>query len=285
MSHFPSLSLAFLLLLCAYSSSAQPGRAGMMENEDQEILEKVFALHSGGPEVPISELMIEVARFFLGSPYVAFTLEKEPEELVVNLREFDCTTFAESCLAISRCILSGQTDLEHFLSELKEIRYRDGEIQGYASRIHYFSDWIFTNNQKQIVRDFSREIGGSPLPARINFMSTHPGSYRQLASDAELIGIIAAQEKEISTRAMFFIPAKLIKNLEHLLKEGDIIGLTTDIPGLDIIHVGILVRKSKRIHLIHASSRAKRVIISEETLEAYLESSKNVTGIMIARPL
>jgi hypothetical protein len=67
--------------------------------------------------------------------------------------------------------------------------------------------------------------------------------------------------------------------------EGDIIGLTTNIPGLDILHVGILVRKSKQIHLIHASSRAKKVIVSEETLESYLESRKNITGIMIARPL
>lgn len=276
MSFVRAMSLATLVLLCTCSLSAQ---------QDREILEKVFALHSESAEIPISELMIEVAGFFTGSPYVAHTLEKEPEELVVNLREFDCTTFAESCLAISRCIRSGQTDFEHFLSELKEIRYRNGEIQGYTSRIHYFSDWIFTNDEKQIVKDLSREMGGTPFPGQINFMSTHPESYRQLAADAKLIGILAAQEKEISSRKMYYIPENQIKYLESLLMEGDIIGLTTGIPGLDFLHVGIIVRKSDRIHLLHASSRAKKVIISKETLEEYLESSKNATGIMIARPM
>lgn len=276
MSFVRAMSLATLLLLCTCSLSAQ---------QDREILEEVFALHSESAEIPISKLMIEVAGFFTGSPYVAHTLEKEPEELVVNLREFDCTTFAESCLAISRCIRSGQTDFEHFLSELKEIRYRNGEIQGYTSRIHYFSDWIFTNDEKQIVKDLSREMGGTPFPGQINFMSTHPESYRQLAADAKLIGILAAKEKEISSRKMYYIPENQIKYLESLLMEGDIIGLTTGIPGLDFLHVGIIVRKSDRIHLLHASSRAKKVIISKETLEEYLESSKNATGIMIARPM
>lgn len=275
MSHVHALSLAILLLLCSCSLSAQ---------QDREILEKLFTQHSESQEIPISELMIEVASFFTGSPYVAYTLEKEPEELVVNLREFDCTTFAESCLAISRCISSGQADFEHFLSELKEIRYHNGEIQSYTSRIHYFSDWIFTNDEKQIVKDLSREMGGTPFPGQINFMSTHPESYRQLAADAKLTAILAEQEKEISSRKMYYIPENKIKDLESLLMEDDIIGLTTGIPGLDILHVGILVKKSGQIHLLHASSRAKKVIISKETLEEYLASNKNTTGIMVARP-
>ncbi len=253
--------------------------------EDTKLLQNLFALHAKDQETPISELMVEVGSFFTGTQYQAHTLEGETEELVVNLREFDCTSFVESCLAISRSIKSGDPDFELFVSELIKIRYHSGEVNGYTSRIHYFSDWIHTNNQKQIVKDVSVEIGGIPFPGLVNFMSTHPGSYRQLKADTSLIGIIAQQEEEISSREMYYIPETRLKDVEPFLKEGDIVGLTTGIGGLDISHVGILVRESDRIHLMHASSRAKKVIISEETLEEYLKNNKSVTGIMVARPL
>jgi N-acetylmuramoyl-L-alanine amidase-like protein len=240
MKNFPSLPLALLLLLTGCSSQESPGQSTKIEEEsikvgitkvtilpeDKEVLEKLFALHSENKGSPISALMVKVGSFFVGTQYQAHTLEGETEELVVNLREFDCTTFVVSCLAISRSIKSGL----------------------------------------------------------VNFMSTHPGSYRQLITDTSLIGIIAQQEQEISAREMFYIPTHRIKDVEPLLREGDIVGLTTSIRGLDISHVGILVKESGRLHLMHASSRAKKVIISEETLEEFLKNSKSTTGIMVARP-
>jgi len=73
----------------------------VFEPKDREILEQVFELCSADQEVPTPALMVKVGSFFLGTPYVAHTLEKEEEQLVINLREMDCTTFAENCLAIS----------------------------------------------------------------------------------------------------------------------------------------------------------------------------------------
>lgn len=293
MKNFPSLLLALLLLLISCSSHETQGQGTTIKKqnikvlslpEDKILLEKLFALHSENQESPISVLMVKVGSFFTGTQYQAHSLEGDTEELVVNLREFDCMTFVESCLAISRSIKSGDPDFELFVSQLKNIRYRSGEVNGYTSRIHYFSDWIYTNNQKQFVKDASLEIGGTPFPGLVNFMSTHPGSYRQLMTDTSLIGIIAQQEQEISSREMFYIPTHRIKDVEPLLMEGDIVGLTTSIRGLDISHVGILVKESGHIHLMHASSRAKKVIISEETMEEFLKNSKSATGIMVARP-
>ena len=68
------------------------------------------------------------------------------------------------------------------------------------------------------------------------------------------------------------------------LEEGDIVGITTDIEGLAVMHVGILLREEGRIHLMHASSTAGRVVISEEPLSGYLKNSERATGIMVARP-
>jgi hypothetical protein len=224
-----------------------------------------------------------VGSFFKETPYVAHTLETEPEQLVINLRELDCTTFAENCLAIARTVKSENPSFETFTKELQNIRYRNGEINGYPSRIHYFSDWIFENNKRNFVRDISKEIANTPYPLQVNFMSTHPKSYVQL-KDSTLIPVIAGQEQEISKRKMYFIPEEKIVEFENLLKNGDIAGITTSIKGMDISHVVILQRVAGRVHILHASQTANKVILSEETLEEYLKNSKSATGIMVARP-
>jgi hypothetical protein len=259
----------------------------IFQQKDKQILEQVFEVIKDEKNTPLSELMIRVGAFFKETPYVAATLEINPndEKLIINLREMDCTTFAENVLAISRSIKSGNPSFEKFAGELKNIRYRAGKIDTYTSRIHYFSDWIFENDRMKTVESVSKKIGGTSYLKAINFMSTHPDSYLQLKQNSELIRIIATQEKEISARKTYFIPEEKIVKIESQLMDGDIVGITSRVEGLDISHVGILVRKSGRVHLMHASTLAKKVIVSEETLGEYLLNSKSVTGIMVARPL
>jgi len=251
--------------------------------KDKEILEQILQLYSNEKNAATSDLIIKVGSFFKETPYVAHTLETEPEQLIVNLRELDCTTFAENCLAIVRTIKSENPSFEQFTRELQNIRYRNGKIDGYTSRIHYFSDWIFENDKRSLIKDMSKEIANTPYPLRVNFMSIHPASYVQL-KDSKLIPVIAGQEQEISKREMYYIPEEKIAAVENRLQDGDIAGITTSIKGMDISHVVILQRVAGRMHILHASSTAKKVILSEETLEDYLKSSKSATGVMIARP-
>jgi hypothetical protein len=287
------IKIILFFLLPFYLDCAEPqqNEANQAQNivfqaKDKEILAQVFVILKDGKNTPIPDLMVKVGSFFKGTPYVAATLEINPneEKLVINLREMDCTTFAENVLAISRTIKNGNPTFEKFANELQNIRYRDGKIDGYTSRIHYFSDWIFENDRSKTVKSVSKEIGGSIYPKPINFMSNHPGSYLQLKNNPELIQKIAKQEKDISARKTYFILEEKIKEVESKLMDGDIVGITSRVEGLDISHVGILVRKSGRIHLMHASSVANKVIVSEETLEEYLLNGKSVTGIMVARP-
>ncbi|MDF1575905.1 MAG: DUF1460 domain-containing protein [Bacteroidales bacterium] len=252
---------------------------------DQQILEQVLDLCSAGQEATLADLMIKVGRFFLGTPYVAHTLEKEEEQLLINLREMDCTTYAENCLAISRTIRSGKPSFEQFTAELQGIRYRDGILDGYPSRLHYFCDWIYNNQQKKLIEDISEEIAQTPFPKEINFMSSHPDSYVQLKEDARMAEVMAEQEKEISARELFYIPESNLPEVESRLMDGDIAGITTSIDGIAIQHVVLLIRTDGRIHMMHASSLAGKVVISESTLEEYLRSINSATGIMVARPL
>jgi hypothetical protein len=261
--------------------SVQP----LFQQKDKEILEHIFTEFSEEKELPTSALIVKIGNFFMGIPYVSHTLETDKEQLVVNLRELDCTTFAENCFAISKTIKSGNSSFEQFAAELQKIRYHNGKIDGYSSRIHYFSDWIFEKDQEKIIKSVSKEIAETPYSNNVSFMSTHPESYAQLKNNSELIKVIAKQEKTISEREYYYIPEDKIAELEDKLLDGDIVGITTKIKGIGISHVGILVRKDGRIHLMHASSSAKKVVVSEKTLEGYLLNSKLATGIMVARPL
>lgn len=281
----------FLILAIVSCNSAQKKESAIPNNiifqqKDKEILDELFTILAPEKNSSIPVLMLKVGTFFKETPYVASTLEINPEKekLVINLREMDCTTFAENCLAISRTIKSNKPTFEKFTAELQEIRYRNGKIDGYPSRLHYFSDWIYNNAQKKLVKRVSKEIADIPYPLHVNFMSTHPGSYIQL-KDSTLIPIIAKQELEISSRTMYYIPKDRISEFEDKLMDGDIAGITTNINGMDIMHVVLLVRQGEHIHLLHASSSAGKVILSDETLEEYLNSSKRATGIMVARPL
>jgi hypothetical protein len=253
--------------------------------EDWSAVEEVLSLFTENKEASTATLMVAMGSHFQGTPYVAHTLESDREQLVINVREVDCTTFAEHCLALSRTTNSTHPSFQQFAEELQRIRYRDGVIEGYPSRLHYFCDWIYNNEQKGLVRDMSKDLAQTPLNKGIDFMSTHPASYKQLKENPPLVEAIARQEREISKREMYYVPESRVAELENQLMEGDIVGITTGVQGLAISHVGILVKRSGRIHLLHASSAANKVVVSENTLEDYLANSKSATGIMVARPL
>ncbi len=286
MRHTFSIILVLFLFSCHSTGNSQNNQNIHFQPEDQEILSQIFTLFANEKDSPISVLMVKVGTYFMETPYVAHTLEveQEKEELVVNLRELDCTTFAENCLAISRTIKSGKHTFEKFTDELRKIRYRKGKIEGYPSRLHYFSDWIFENDRKKLIQSVSEEIANIPFQKEINFMSTHPESYVQLKNNPGIVKTISLLEKEISEREMYYIPKEKIGPFKNELMDGDIIGITTNIEGLDIVHVGIIIRKSGKVHLLHASSDENKVVVSQKTFEKYLVESKFANGIMVARP-
>lgn len=229
-------------------------------------------------------LMDETAKFFLGVPYVGKTLEYEPERLIVNLREMDCMTFVENVLALAETSASGTPSWQTYLEKLQQIRYRDGKIEDYTSRLHYTSDWIYENEKKGLIADVTKEIGGVPLAMDVSFVSTHPESYMQLQSHPEYIAVMAKKEKEINSRQYYYIPKEEIDKQEAQIRTGDIVCFVTSIKGLDISHVGIVHKEGDKMTFIHASSGKKRVIINEESLQDYVLGIKKSKGIMVLRP-
>jgi cell wall-associated NlpC family hydrolase len=246
-----------------------------------------YAATAGLSDEPMNDIVADIGKTFLGTKYIAQGIEDEGEEqLVINLTGFDCTTFVENVLAFARLIKMGKSSFNDYEDELQKIRYRDGVINKYPSRLHYFTDWIYDNERKGIVDDVTELVGGKPIKLHLNFMSTHPGSYPRLKEHPEFIKEIRKKEAEISRRDYFYVPKERVGFIENQIENGDIIAFTTSIPGLDVSHVGIAVRmEDNRIHLLHAPNVSSSVQISEDPLSAYINKIKKDTGIIVLKPL
>ena len=254
-------------------------------DEDTCLRRFTLAVDHGLAEKPMGEIMVAVGMSFLGSPYRSNTLEVPGKErLVVNLQMFDCVTFVESTLALSRCIKRNNHTFDDFKRQLQFVRYRSGTIDGYPSRLHYFTDWVGDNQAKRVVKDVTRDIGGEPYRKAMNFMSTHKSLYRQLSEGANAEKIKAAETK-ISAREQYHIPKGRVAELQSNIRGGDIIALTTSIEGLDVSHAGLAIDSHGTVKYLHAPLTSGSVQLSEHSLADYLTAHEKQTGIIVARPL
>ncbi len=229
------------------------------------------------------------ANRFIGRPYVAHTLEvNDDEQLVVNTRELDCTTLIETVTALVLCTQNGKKTFNDYCDMLRQLRYRKGKLDGYTSRLHYFSDWIEDKSQMGLVTEVQKKT--APFTAvqrlKINYMSQHPNAYSALKKHPEFLQKIADQERALTGRQYRYIPKSEVKNsaaLRNSVKSGDIIAITCSKPGLDIAHLGFAVWKQGELHLLNASQLHKKVVLEPMTLHEYLSKHPSHTGIRIIR--
>lgn len=229
---------------------------------------------------------LEIAKLFLGKPYQAATLDQTPdrERLTVNFQGFDCTTFLENVVAFSILKQMQRSDFQDFTNTLALLRYRNGKPEGYPSRLHYFSDWIAENQTKGILTDLTQKLGGEPYDKPLHFMSKHRKNYPALRNDV-FYAQIKTQEKKLNQQKRYFIPKEKLGEVESKIRNGDLLAITTTIKGLDVLHVGFASREGGELHLLHASSQHKKIVVSKQTLSAYLLAQPKRSGIMVARLL
>lgn len=255
---------------------------------DVEIFEETveWARSEGVDTLEIGSMMARIGRRFVGDPYTPYTLDPPgPERLIVNLREFDCVTYLESVLAMARVIRADQATFPAFTGELRSIRYRDGRLDGYVSRLHYFSEWIADNEELGLLRNVTAELGGVPQDERIDFMSTNAEAYANLDGKPERISAIREIERHLSARPRAYIPERAIDDVADGIRDGDIIAATSSIEGLDVAHTGLALHIDGRLHLMHAPLVGSSVEISEVPLARRILGIDGQDGIMVARPL
>jgi hypothetical protein len=208
----------------------------------------------------VSERIGFLSRFFLGTEYEESTLRgspEEPEVLVINLASVDCFTLLDYIEAMRR-----SSSYAGFVENLKKVRYRRGEVS-FRQRNHFFTDWRESN--AEFVRDVTTRIGkGSVIRVKKMLNEKEGGNWVQG---------IPARQREID-----YIPSPLPEGALSALMTGDYAGVYSASPGLDVSHLGIVVR-SGRIIFRHASSKQGRVV--DEDLEQYFSEKP---GMIVLRP-
>lgn len=237
-----------------------------------------------------NERVITLARMFEGTPYVAGTLESADgeERLTVNLDELDCTTFVDVVAALAYTAGQHRTSWRDFTDALERLRYRGGEMQGYASRLHYFSDWVVDNTARGNVREVTNRMPSyKDVVKTLNFMSRNRDKYPALADSATFEKFKSYEIGYRNHRYPVMGASTLgSRDTRAALKDGDIVAIATKAQGLDVTHLGFIVKDEKGIpYLLNASSVQGKVVVDKEPLIERLRRDRSIQGIRVVRLL
>lgn len=262
--------LSLLLIVSVFSSiSAQDAK------KIEGILNSEMPAQKG-------ERVIYLASQFLGKPYIASTLEGAKEVLSCRLDAFDCYTLVETATALYLCDQNDKRTYQDFLNMMQTLRYRNGIIDGYASRIHYFFEWAKNAETNGFLEDLS-PILGKNSNKNINFMSTHRQYYSAFKTNDAVLQDIKMMEENLADYPLYYLPKEEFNSYKSKLKHGDLIAFTSNLRGLDVNHEGIVYLKNNDVYFLHASSEDKKVMISDEKLVDYMNRIKKHSGLMVLR--
>jgi hypothetical protein len=243
--------------------------------------------------LPLGEAIVWFGLEFVGDPYGPGTLEVAGEEdVVVNFEEFDCVTLVENAVSLARFVKSNRPEIlategqyqKAYRRTLRELRYRGGRVDGYPSRLHYFSDWIRDNEGKGLVVEVTQELGGEEDLSTIDFMTTHIESYRQLANRTN-VAAIQQTESELSSLVRYKIPEDKLQDWTSGIQNGDVIAATSTVDGLDVAHTGLAYWQGSELYLLHAPLVGEVVEVSARPLAERLLRIQGQDGIRVVRPV
>ena len=272
--------LLFLLPLLATAQNA------IYTTNDSTAIESILHKHSSRKYTNTGELALAVAQEFLGSKYIAGTLENGYDEpLYISCTKLDCTTFVELVTAITLSIKEKEASFPTVCRNLEKIRYRGGIRDGYASRLHYTTWWIADNIRKGIIEEVTGCSTHKHQQLQLDFMTTHPESYAMLKNNTAMQARIAEHEIPFRGIDIPYIPKEELNKGKEILhiRNGDIIALVTTIKGLDVTHVGFAFWKKGKLHLLHASSAKGEVIKDSTTLFNYQKNKSKQCGVRVIR--
>lgn len=286
------LSCGLALLVWGQAKACTPSKPQQTKvgitakNKDQQRIQSLLKEAAALKTKPKS-WMLWFGKKFVGVPYVGGTLDRAREEqLVVNTSELDCTTYVEIVAALTMCAERNQTSYGDFCEHLKHVRYIGGEVS-YVKRQHYFTAWINDNVKEGIVTDIQTN---PPFTAvqniYVNWMSSHPSSYKMLSAHPSWMSGIKALEQSINGKKYRYIPKASIANnklFRQTIHDGDIIVIVTNKRGLDTTHIGLASWHSDGLHLLNASSIHKQVIDEPMTLYTYMKKHPVQIGIRVCR--
>ncbi|MEW6109724.1 MAG: N-acetylmuramoyl-L-alanine amidase-like domain-containing protein [Nitrospirota bacterium] len=200
---------------------------------------------------------------FLGIDYKESTLTgspQTPEVFVINFQGVDCFTYIDYIEAMR---LSGS--FSEFKENLKKVRYRGGNV-AFENRNHFFTDWSEFNSG--YIDDVTDKIGKHKTKRIMKMLNRKDdGTY--------FIPGIKPKQREIR-----YIQADIIDDsVFNGLRSGDYAGVYSEINGLDVSHVGIIIRDIDMVYLRHASRNERKII--DQDFGNYISGKP---GLIVLRP-
>ena len=227
---------------------AQP--RGLSRRRVEQLLSKTKANRSAGSRIDI------LSRKFLGKTYKPYPLigsVDTPEVFTASLNGFDCVTYVETILALSR-----SSTVAEFVEWLRKIRYEHGRIQ-WDRRNHYMTAWIRNNQREGVIRAVRN---GARAVTKERVLDVVPG--------------LAAKRMHLQC-----VPKSSLPALRSHLQTGDLIFFASTRKNLDVFHCGIIIREGKRILMRHAS-RSRGAVV-EQDLDEFLNANR-MAGVIVVRP-
>lgn len=230
------------------------------KDELDRIIRKASGIADPGKRIAL------LSENFLNTPYQESTLIGSAhceEDLVIDLGGMDCFTFLDyvEAMRLSR-------SFPDFQDRLKQVRYRESRVS-YSTRNHFFTDWA--EYRPAFLKDATKETGKG-LAKNL-----------QKTLNRKEDGTLFLDGVEPVDRTITYIPIDEINETMLLqLKTGDFAGIYSDQPGLDVSHVGIIIRAGASLLLRHASSSHDlRKIVNQD----FMQYMKGRPGLVVLRPL
>ncbi|PKL51423.1 MAG: DUF1460 domain-containing protein [Nitrospira bacterium HGW-Nitrospira-1] len=203
--------------------------------------------------------------FFIDLAYRESTLigdSSAAEVFVINLSWVDCFTFIDYIEAMR---LSDSFD--GFLKNLQQVRYLNS-IVSYENRKHFFTDW--SAYEPASVEDVTEQIGKGRIESVLKTLNLKEDGTSLLAGFGSC------------RRTIKYIPPENINgSVIHKLKTGDYAGVYSAMQGLDVSHVGIIIKAGNTISLRHASSDRRYRKVIDQGFQEYISEKP---GLIILRP-
>ncbi|MXV43715.1 DUF1460 domain-containing protein [Saccharibacter sp. 17.LH.SD] len=204
-----------------------------------------------------------ISQSLLGTPYQAHHLigsATQPEELVVDLRSVDCLSFLEYVTA-----LNSSTSENEFLGKLVQTRYVNNTVS-FSTRRHFLSDWCYPY-----------PVLGDDITKKLSSQSVSVVKTLNQKADGSLYlpGI------SIKKRVITYIPSASLDTVYPQLRTGDLIGIYSNLPGLDVSHTGFAICNGETVVFRNASSLSAHPYVVDIPLKDYVANKRGITVIRL----
>lgn len=213
---------------------------------------------------------------------------KIPDFVPLIPEKFDCTTFIETVIALSR-----SENVDQFFTQLISLRYKDGSAT-FENRNHFITlDWIPNNMRMKILEDITQRV--AVLADVKSLVEEKEFSrlrwFQKMGHAKRLSRTIASQvEKNWKSEeegAIPFIPLNQFDKIAKHIPHGTVVSFVRenrDDKDVLVSHQGIAIQKGGALFLRHAKREGKLVTVDFKTyLGLYRDDPWKVVGINLVQ--